>query len=401
MAFSSQFTGSPWLNAQQPQKASGLLGLLGVQSNPFTDFLSQHSNALVGLGAGLAGGGPDIGQAIGQGLQLGGQGKTADFARSEKTKADAQLAAQTNYTLQYLQSNRPDLAKAVQGGGLSLGDAWKMALTPDAASDPFTLSPGQVRYGADNKPLASVPAAPDQPPAGIQEYNLAVQQGYKGTIEQYKADLAKAGAPTSESAYSQQRGKDLAGNMQTIQNNGMQAYGTISQLNDLKTALDQSPQGFGAPTVQKLKKIGASLGIDTGNLGPADLAASISNQLALQLRNPANGAGMPGAMSDSDRQFLTSMVPGLGNTPQGNKLIIEASLRLEQRKVAIAQAANDYVKQNGQLDDGFYQQLQQWSNANPLFGDLASAAGGGGNIGAGPQAAPIDLGNGVTMQEIP
>lgn len=126
MAFSSQFTGSPWLNAQQPQKASGLLGLLGVQSNPFLDFLHDHSNALVGLGAGLAGGGPDIGQAIGQGLQLAGQGKTADFTRSEKAKADAQLAAQTNQTKAYLAKNYPDLSAAVDAG-LPLNDAWSEA----------------------------------------------------------------------------------------------------------------------------------------------------------------------------------------------------------------------------------------------------------------------------------
>lgn len=130
MAFSSQFPGAPWLNATQPQKANGLLGLLGVSSNPFTDFLGNNSNALIGLGAGIAGGGPDLGQAVGQGLTLAGQGKTADFARSEKQKADALLAAQTNQTQQWLQKNRPDLA------GLPVDQAWQIAMKTQSGTTP-------------------------------------------------------------------------------------------------------------------------------------------------------------------------------------------------------------------------------------------------------------------------
>lgn len=38
--------------------------------------------------------------------------------------------------------------------------------------------------------------------------------------------------------------------------------------------------------------------------------------------------------------------------------------------------AREYRKQNGHLDEGFYQQLKQFSEANPLFGDMGAASGG-------------------------
>ena len=44
-------------------------------------------------------------------------------------------------------------------------------------------------------------------------------------------------------------------------------------------------------------------------------------EFALELRNPSGGAGMPGAMSDADRNFLASIPPSLANTKEGRALI--------------------------------------------------------------------------------
>lgn len=148
MTYSSSFPGASWLNA--PKKANGLLGLLGVSSNPFTDFLGNNSNTLIGLGAGIAGGGPDLGQAVGQGLTLAGQGKTADFNRSEKAKADATLAANENQTKVWLAKNRPHLAN------LPIGEAWDLAMKSpvsvgkgDTLVDPMTHQPLYTNGGGD------------------------------------------------------------------------------------------------------------------------------------------------------------------------------------------------------------------------------------------------------------
>jgi hypothetical protein len=172
MAFSSQFPGAPWLNGAVPKKASGLLGLLGASSNPFTDFLSGNSNALIGLGAGIAGGGPDLGQAVGQGLTLAGQGKTADFNRSEKAKADAQLAAQTNQTQAWLQKNRPDLA------GLPVDQAWQAAMKDygSGGADPADVATYKF-YAKQETDAGRTPKAFDE--------------WYKGTKQAQKAGLGQ------------------------------------------------------------------------------------------------------------------------------------------------------------------------------------------------------------------
>lgn len=64
----------------------------------------------------------------------------------------------------------------------------------DPKPEAYTLSEGQVRYVGD-KPVASVaPKMPDDS-SSIKDYKFAVQQGYQGTFEQFKREMASAGAP--------------------------------------------------------------------------------------------------------------------------------------------------------------------------------------------------------------
>jgi len=125
-----------------------------------------------------------------------------------------------------------------------------------------------------------------------------------------------------------------------------------------------------------LKQYAKDFGIDLtamgikDDTGPAEAAASLANQMALELRNPAGGAGMPGSMSDSDREFLVSIVPQMSQTHEGRKMLIESRRRMNKRAMAIANHARGYQRRTGQLDAGFYAELQQFSEANPLFDDL-------------------------------
>lgn len=83
---------------------------------------------------------------------------------------------------------------------------------------------------------------------------------------------------------------------------------------------------------------------------------------------------MPGALSDKDREFLVSMVPGLAKTPQGNAIVIEAFKRTAQRDAEIAQLARDYKKKTGKFDEGFYEVLAQQFGGRDLLGDLYAQA---------------------------
>jgi hypothetical protein len=105
------------------------------------------------------------------------------------------------------------------------------------------------------------------------------------------------------------------------------------------------------------------------DVAPAQAARSLTNQLALEMRNPAGGAGMPGALSDKDREFLMQSIPGLENDPAAIGTMIDYRVRLAKREQQVAKMARAYRKKNGKFDEGFFDELQEWSEKNPLFSE--------------------------------
>jgi hypothetical protein len=151
------------------------------------------------------------------------------------------------------------------------------------------------------------------------------------------------------------------------------------------------------------KKIGEGLGEEyigwqksgldawgiTDDTALVDAAQAISRDLALQLRNPAGGAGMPGAMSDSDRQYLTSMVAGTETTPEAIPFMLDAARRVEQRNKDVAEIARKYkAAHNGAIDDGVYDEITAYANAHPLFTDEDARRIGALGKASGGQPAP-------------
>ena len=119
--------------------------------------------------------------------------------------------------------------------------------------------------------------------------------------------------------------------------------------------------------VAEFREFAASLGINVDSTADAELTQAIGNQLALTLRNPASGGGMPGSLSDPDREFLTASSPGLDHTPQGNANLIAYNKLVAQRQIDIGNLAKQYVEKNGVLDAGFNDVVNQYSYAHPLF----------------------------------
>lgn len=158
----------------------------------------------------------------------------------------------------------------------------------------------------------------------------------------------------------------------------LDAQRSIANIDRLSNLLEQVNTGKGAATTLELKRMAKGAGIDLEKYGirddvaPAEAAQALSGEIALQLRNPAGGAGMPGAMSDADREFLRSMTPGIETTPEGRRLMMETTRRVNQRHIDVARLAREYRAKNGTVDEGFFNQLQQYSAANPLFRDLVS-----------------------------
>lgn len=199
----------------------------------------------------------------------------------------------------------------------------------------------------------------------------------------YPLDIQKrrAGAPivnvnnAQESAFAKNFGKILADEYMSTQKAGQESINQTAKYQRLNQLLEGVQTGRFTGTAKEVKKAAKGIGINIEALGiPDDVsqleaAEALSNQMALELRNPAGGAGMPGAMSDADRQYLQRMVPGIANTPEGRALMVETAQKLAKRNAEVAQLARNYRLKTGRFDDGFYNVLAEYSAQNPLFSD--------------------------------
>lgn len=177
-------------------------------------------------------------------------------------------------------------------------------------------------------------------------------------------------------AYGQERAKDFAKQATTFAEQGARATGMLRQIGELET-LYKDPniaKGAIAENISGLKNLASSFGVDIKGLGGEQAVTAITNKMALELRNAGEGGGMPGAMSDPDRNFLVGMTPNLAKSPEGRQKIMGAMRKVSERQAEIARMATAYEQKNGQLDVGFQRQVQEYANANPLFKAAPSAA---------------------------
>jgi len=161
----------------------------------------------------------------------------------------------------------------------------------------------------------------------------------------------------------------------TLQKAGLNADKQIADYQRIGSLLD----GFSGSSLSSVGMAGAkllnSIGLEVDPALPnKEAAAAIGNQLALKLRDPANGGGMPGAMSDADRNFLMQSVPGLNQTDAGRKQLIGYQVKVLERNKDVAQFARKWRQKYGRLDSldpagqDFETALSAWTAANPLFG---------------------------------
>jgi len=104
------------------------------------------------------------------------------------------------------------------------------------------------------------------------------------------------------------------------------ASGLRGKLDTMQEILDTGLQtGALAGLSKTAKGLVQSLFPDTPleGLAEAEVFTALSNQLALLIRNPESGMGLPGATSNADLIFLKDSVPGLQKSPEGNKMLIE------------------------------------------------------------------------------
>lgn len=358
--------------------------------------LTPQDMALMQMGFGLMNAsGPSpkpvgLGQAFGQaGMQGLGAYQTAQAneqqsmlfkMKMEEAKRQEMERAQQQMVVAEMSKKHPELAQLFQ-----LNPKLALEYAYPKPQEPKVVGAGGALVGPDGKLLYQQPKEAPQPPNSVREYEYAKSQGFTGTFEQFQQQQRKAGAPQvindmrQEGEFGKKVGAQMGDMYSDLLKADMNAPATIAKYDRLGSLLGSVNTGKFKGTTTELKAAAKSSGIDltalgiTDDVAPAQAARALSNQLALELRNPAGGAGMPGALSDKDREFLQQSLPSLESDPGAVTKMIEYRQKLARREQQVARMAREYRRKHGKFDEGFFDQLQDWSEKNPLFPEAGKA----------------------------
>lgn len=308
----------------------------------------------------------------------------------------------------------PALGSGIQGGmqGLVQGhqlqqqEAYRQAQIKQMAdtaareerklAQPRVMTPGSTLIGPDHQPIYQAPTKPEP----VQESTMAkllrernaLPEGhpdraiYEEALKRqstHQPPIATVTLPPQEKKFDEAVGKEFGDQYAGLMRADMNAPANVAKYQRLGQLLKQAGTGRFTQTTTEIKAMAKGLGIDLNamgvadNVAPAQAATALANQLALEMRNPQGGAGMPGALSDKDREFLLQMIPSLESDPNAWPKMIEYRVKLAQREQQVAKQARAYRKKHGKYDEGFYDELQEWSNKNPLFPAMEPKPSGG------------------------
>jgi len=165
-------------------------------------------------------------------------------------------------------------------------------------------------------------------------------------------------SPVQEKAFDKEVGKSYAKMFTDGVKGGMAARKNMNNLKVLQSALDDPNlyQGPAGNTIHAAKKALQSwTGLAVKGVGSGELVQTLSKKAALALKGD-----LPGPLSNSDREFLVALPPGLGKSPEGNRLIAKLGLLQNEYTIARSQAAVEYARQNrGRMDLGFTKYLEK------------------------------------------
>jgi hypothetical protein len=203
---------------------------------------------------------------------------------------------------------RNDLADAVESGAMKATDAWTLAF---------------------------------KPPSAFQEKLDFIKGKTDEEIKFYKESGILGGGTTvnlgDNKAYYDAVGKDIASMKKTWRGRGELARSSLTTYQALSAALQNfGPTGPGAETMQSLRELGARVGmpIDESKLGDGQYLQALKNRMvAEELRKNK------GPQTDFDAEFAGTYIPGLGNTTEANRQILNYSKSISLQQTILADMA--------------------------------------------------------------
>lgn len=333
-----------------------------------------------------------------------------DFRKAEADQA--QSNANRQFTLAQQQANRreqPSLQPIKDAAGnvigtfnpltgetKPIGSGGAAPAAPTAEPSPTGMPPVQSLDATDAPQAAPAarspaPAAAAPPRQQVGPNGMPIIPGVRTLVS--KEDRRAFGIPDEDSRVYQVDGAGKvtsAGGQNITINSGEKSYDSTINKSYADRFIDMQKEAAGArgqtDTLHILRKqmetpgfrsgagaefeLGVRRGLTALGIGDPNVAASAENfnKFANKAIMDGLGGSLGSGVSNADRDFIKNTVPNLGNTPEGNRQIIETMIKMNERKAQVALLARRYAAAHGgRIDAGFDDELEKWAEANPIF----------------------------------
>src|SRR3990167_661725 len=242
----------------------------------------------------------------------------------------AQIAKQSG-----IQSHSPEQLESFKQALLRSATPTQISQTQGQAKGTGLVAEAESVSSSGGVPLVEAQQArglrPAPPSSAINIYTTERTKGAgeKKATEKFGSGIGERANKRLEQAFDAQR-----------QNN---------QLERVKLALSRGAEtGGGQEFKLDMLNFGRSLGLEIPDTVPEqEIIRTISNEMALRLRNPESGLGLTGNTSNKDLQFLKDSVIGLSRTPQGNLALIDLMNKFNGIKISVAEEQQRIISANG------------------------------------------------------
>ena len=343
--------------------------------------LKDNGDYLGALGAGLLSS-PTWAGGVSAAMQLASKNErdraVTDLAKAEHGLKQRKLAQETGALkgnaaiLKKAYPNLSDEEAMAQGSNSSaVSEALKILRDPDHGRD---NDPAVIERKARAQAAGTLSARPEETFALVPEEERVSLGLPAGSYQRDSKGKISAVNPTgttinmgAEKAQDATVGKGYGEYQLDLATKGRNAGSTLNTLALMEQAM-KTPgfySGVGGEGVKRANQFLGALGVkDPRAASAAEVFDALSNKVVLDGLGGSLGPGI----SNTDRDYISRTAPTLAQSEEGNRNLIGVARKLAQRQQDVSKLAREYAgKNNGRLDSGFDQVLDEYATANPLF----------------------------------
>lgn len=271
--------------------------------------------------------------------------------------------------------------------GLAL---WQQATEGRKMGYDFMMAPNGDLLRTDKQGGASVVgnfAKAAEQPASYREYQLAQQDGFKGSYadwEKVKTPGVTVNNGGNSSKFAEKSDEEAAKRLNSIVEGGNSAPQMVEDLQSLAQLGAQIGTGRQAQVMATIGPWAQALGIDVKSMGEIEAFQAITARLIPQMRPPGSGP-----QTDADARNLLNSIPTVGKTPEGNKIIVQTMMKIQENKIAAAEiASRAYLpnEEGGITWQEAEKQIRALGNPYDTFKEYMKTQGG---VSAGQRAPGV------------